>query len=88
MGRGIPTALLGRKLKKGGHANRTDAGAPKAKPKAVKAAPKAAAPVAPAAKPEVSMENTKAELITAAEGLGVTTKGLTKAQLVAAIEAA
>ena len=83
MGRGIPTALLGRKLKKGGHANRTDAGAPKAKPKAVKAAPKAAA-----AKPEVSMENTKAELITAAEGLGVTTKGLTKAQLVAAIEAA
>lgn len=100
MGRGIPTAFLGRKLKTGAHANKTDAGAPpKAPPKAVaapKAAPKAvAAPKAPPkavaapkeAKPDVSMESTKAELITAAKSLGLDTKGLTKAQLLAAIAA-
>jgi hypothetical protein len=98
MGRGIPTAFLGRKLKTGAHANKTDAGAPpKAAPKAVaapKAPPKAvAAPAAPKeaapeeAKPDVSMENTKAELITAAKSLGLDTKGLTKAQLLAAIAA-
>jgi hypothetical protein len=88
MGRGIPTAFLGRKLKTGAHANKTDAGAPpKAAPKAVAApaAPEEAAPEE--AKPDVSMENTKAELITAAKSLGLDTKGLTKAQLLAAIAA-
>jgi trigger factor len=40
------------------------------------------------AAPQVSMKNTKAELVAAAEGLGLKTKGLTKAQLLAAIESA
>ena len=77
MGRGIPAALLGRKQKTGAHANRYDAGKPAAKVEA----PKVEAP-------EVSMNNTKAELIAAAKGLGLDTKGLTKAQLLASIESA
>lgn len=86
MGRGIPTALLGRKLKTGAHANRTDAGRPPVKAEAPKVeAPEAEAPEAEA---EVSMNNTKAELITSAKKLGLETKGLTKAQLLAAIEEA
>jgi hypothetical protein len=87
MGRGIPTALLGRKLKTGAHANRTDAGKAPVKVEAPKVeAPKAEAPKAEA-EAEVSMDNTKAELITAAKKLGLETKGLTKAQLLAAIKA-
>ena len=77
MGRGIPAALLGRKQKTGAHAKRYDAGKPAAKVEA----PKVEAP-------EVSMNNTKAELIAAAKGLGLDTKGLTKAQLLASIESA
>ena len=92
MGRGIPLAALGRRLKKGAHSNRYDAGAePKAEaPKAE--APKAEAAPAPVeaapaevAKPDVSMENTKAELVAAAESLGLDTRGKTKAQLLEAI---
>ena len=74
---------------------RAKAAAAKAAPKA--AAPKAAAPkpaaapeAAPeaAAKPEVSMNNTKAELIAAADSLGIDTSGMTKAQILDAINAA
>ena len=87
MGRGIPAALLGRKQKTGAHANRYDAGKPAAKVEAPKVeAPKVEAPKVEA--PEVSMNNTKAELIAAAKGLGLDTKGLTKAQLLASIESA
>ena len=92
MGRGIPAALLGRKQKTGAHANRYDAGKPAAKVEAPKGeAPKVEAPKVEAPKveaPEVSMNNTKAELIAAAKGLGLDTKGLTKAQLLASIESA
>ena len=94
MGRGIPAALLGRRNKTGAFANRYDAGAPiKEEPKVAAPAP-APEPEAPAAepeaaaKPEVSMSNTKAELIAAAESLGLETAGKTKAQLLEAIEAA
>ena len=102
MGRGIPAALLGRKQKKGAHSNRKDAGvdhvaeARKGGVAALKAAAPApapeaapeAAPAPAAAKPEVSMNNTKAELVAAAESLGLETSGLTKAQLLSAIESA
>ena len=88
MGRGIPAALLGRRLKQGAHSNRKDGGVDptKAALKPEAEAPEAEAPEAEA--PEVSMNNTKAELIAAAEGMGLETKGMTKAQILAAIEAA
>ena len=82
MGRGIPTALLGRKLKVGGHANRTDAGA---LPTKVEVAPAPASVKPDPVVPEFSMNNTKAELSSEAGRLGIATNGLTKAQLLAAI---
>ena len=86
---------MGRRQKTGAFSNRYDAGAPiKEEPKVAapaaepEAAAEPAAEPAAAAKPEVSMSNTKAELIAAAESLGLETAGKTKAQLLEAIEAA
>ena len=84
MGRGIPEAFNQRRLKRGGHPSRLE------KAKAAAAAPEAPAPEAPAPEaPSFSMENTKAELLAGAEGLGLdVNNGMTKAQILAAIDAA
>lgn len=91
MGRGIPLAAMGRPLRRSGHAMRHN------NPTGAKEAPAAPAPApapeaAPAPEPEAasfSMSNTKAELLAEADRLGLgMTSGNTKAEILAAIEAA
>jgi hypothetical protein len=88
MGRGIPEAFNQRRLKKGGHPSRLE----KAKVAAPAPAPPAPAPAPPAPAPEApafSMENSKAELLAEGERLELdVNNGMTKAQILAAIEAA
>ncbi len=86
MGRGIPTALMGRPLRRSGHPMRHN------NPTGAKEAAPAPAP-APEPAPEAeeaafSMSNTKAELLAEADRLvlGVDS-GNTKAEILAAIEA-
>lgn len=88
MGRGIPEVFNQRRLKRGGHPSRLE----KAKVAAAAAAAPEPAPAAPEpapAAPAFSMDNTKAELLAGAEGMGLdVNNSMTKAQILAAIEAA